>query len=102
MKNVSEDNPVSVAINNGTGIFPLVSYICGYYVYIKVWNDTINDSLQCKIKENNKFDPSAVALIHDDGIKQKVVGLAPFHISKIFCRFLKLLDCSTLAMVAGK
>ena len=68
---------------------------------MKVWIDTIDDSLQCKIKENSKFDLSAVPLIHDDYLKQKVVGQVLFHQSKIFCRFLKLLDCSTSGMVTG-
>ena len=54
------------------------------------------------IEENNKFDPSAVPLIHDDCLKQKVVGHVPLHLSKFFFRFLKLPDCRTSAMVIGK
>ena len=51
---------------------------------MKVWNHTINNLLQCEIEENYKFDRSLVALIHDDGLKQKVFG----NVLPIYQRFL--------------
>ena len=69
---------------------------------MNIWNATINDYLQCQIKENNEFDPLAVALLHDDCLEEKVVGHVPIHLSKIFHRFLKLPFCIILAIVIGK
>ena len=69
---------------------------------MNIWNATINNYLQCKIEESNEFDPSAVALLHDDCLKEKVVGHVPIHLSKIFHRFLKLRFCSISAVVIGK
>ena len=69
---------------------------------MNIWNATINDYLQCKIQENNEFDPSAVALLHDDCLEENVVGHVPIHLSKIFPRFLKLPFCSISAVVIGK
>ena len=40
-------------------------------------------------------------LIHDDYLKQKVVGHVFLYLTKIFFRFLKVLDCSTSAIVIG-
>ena len=58
---------------------------------MNVWNSTINDSLQYKIEGNNKFDPSAVELTHNDCLKQKIVGHITIHLSKAFYRFLNCL-----------
>ena len=69
---------------------------------MNIWNATINDYLQCKIEENNEFDPSAAALLHDDCLEEKVVEHVPIHLSKKFHRFLKLPFCSILAVVIGK
>ena len=69
---------------------------------MNIWNATINDYLQCKIEENNEFDPSAVALLHDGCLEEKVVGHVPIHLSKIFHRFLKLSFCSISTAVIGK
>ena len=69
---------------------------------MNIWNATINDFLQCKIEENNEFDPWAVARLHDDCLEVKVVGHVPIHLSKIFYRFFKLLFPSTSAVVIGK
>ena len=69
---------------------------------MNIWNATINDYLQCKIEENNEFDPSAVALLHDGCLEEKVVGHVPIHLSKIFNRFLKLSFCSISTAVIGK
>ena len=70
---------------------------------MNIWNATINNYLQCKIEENNEFDPSAVvALLHNDSLEEKVVGHVPIHLSKIFHRFLKLPFCSISALVIGK
>lgn len=66
LKNTSECTPLRVVRNNDTSIFLLQSYACGYHSYVKVWNFTINDSQQCKIKKNKELDPSAVTLIYDD------------------------------------
>ena len=41
---------------------------------MKVTNNTINDSLQYKIRDKNKFDSFTVSLISYDALKQKVVG----------------------------
>ena len=41
---------------------------------MKVTNNTINDSLQYKIRDKNKFDSFAVSFISYDALKQKVVG----------------------------
>ena len=46
-------------------------------------------SLRCKIEENNKFDSSAAAIIHDDCLNQEVLNV-PLHVSKTFYRSLKL------------
>ena len=89
LKNLSEATPVSIVINKNTGIFPLEPYVYGYYVYIKVWYDKINDSLQCKIKENNKFGLSAIALIHDDGIKQRSYWPHSISSIEVFLSFFK-------------
>ena len=56
LKNMSEGIPISIVVKNDTGIFLLQFYVRGHYVYMKAWDDTINNSLQCKTKENNKFD----------------------------------------------
>ena len=101
LKNMSEDTPIPIVINNIGTTFILQSYACGCYVYMKFWNDTINDSLQYEIEENNKSYPSAVVLIRDDCLKQNVVGQVPLHISNTFCHSLELPDCSTPAMVTG-
>ena len=58
---------------------------------MNIWNATINDYLQCKIEENKEFDPSAVALLHDNCLEEKVVGHVP-----------KLPFCSISAVVIGK
>ena len=84
LKTITEETPVSIIVNNGTSILLLESYVCGYRVYTNIWNATINDYLQCKIEENNEFDPSTVALLHDDCLEEKVVGHVPIHLSKIF------------------
>ena len=101
LKTITEETPVSIIVNNGTSILLLESYGCGYHVYTNIWNATINDCLQCKIEENNEFDPSAVALLHDDCLEKKVVGHVPIHLSKIFHQFLKLPFCSISAVVIG-
>ena len=41
----------------------------GTNVYMTFLNDTTNDSLECKIEKNNKFDHFTVTLIHDDCLK---------------------------------
>ena len=69
---------------------------------MNIWNTTINDYFQCKIEENIEFDPSAVALLHDDCLEKKVFGHVPIHLSKIFHRFLKLPFCSISAVVISK
>ena len=101
MKTITEETPIPIIVNNDTGIFLLESYVRGYHVYMKIWNATIKDYLQCKIEENNEFDPSAVALLHDC-LEEKVVGHVPIHLSKMFHRFLKLPFCSISAVVIGK
>ena len=102
LKTITEETPIPIIVNNDTGIFLLQSYVHGYHVYMNIWNATINDYLQCKIEENNEFDPSAVALLYDDCLEEKVVGHVPIHLSKIFHRFLKLPFCSISAIVIGK
>ena len=102
LKTITEEAPILIIVNNDTGIFQLESYVRGYHVYMNIWNATINDYLQCKIEENNQLDPSAVALLHDNCLEEKVVGNGPIHLSKIFHRFLKLPFCSILAFVTGK
>ena len=78
LKNTSEDTPIPIVINKTSCTFLLRSYFRGHHVYMKVWNATINDSLQCEIEESNEFHPSVVALIHDC-LKRKVVGHVPYH-----------------------
>ena len=102
LKTITEETPIPIIVNNDTNIFLLESYVRGYHVYMNIWNATINDYLQCKIEENNEFDPSAVALLHDDCLEVKVAGHVPIHLSKIFHRFLKLPFCSISAVVIGK
>ena len=102
LKTITEETPVSIIVNNDTGIFLLESYVRGYHVHMNTWNATINDYLQRKIEENNEFDSSAVALLHDDCLEEKVVGYVPNHLSKIFHRFLKVPFCSISAVVIGK
>ena len=63
---------------------------------------TTNDYLHCKIEESNEFGSSAVALLHDDCLEEKVVGHVPIHLSKIFHRFLKLPFCSISTVVIDK
>ena len=69
---------------------------------MKVMHDTIDGSLRCKIKDKNKFNPSAVTLIHDDCWKQKVIGHLPLYLSKTFCPLFELPDYSTSVMLIGK
>ena len=45
------------------------SYVLAYYIYMKVYNDIINNSLQCKIEKNIKFGALAIVLIHNDCLK---------------------------------
>ena len=59
---------------------------------MNIWNATINDFLQCKIEENNEFDPWAVALLHEDCLEEKVVGTFPFTYQKYFIVFLNFLS----------
>ena len=89
LKTVTEETPIPIVVNNDTGIFLLESYTRGYHGYqiFIIWNATINDYLLCKIEENNEFDPSPVAILHDDCLEEKVVGHVPIHLSKIFHRF---------------
>ena len=101
MKTLTWETPIHVIVNNDTGIFLLESYVRGYHVYMNIWNARINDYLQCKIEENNEFDPSAVALLHDDCLEEKVGGHVPIHLSKIFHRFLELPFCSISAVATG-
>ena len=102
LKTINEETPIPIIVNNNTSIFLLESYARGYHVYMNIWNATINDYLQCKIEENNEFDPSALALLYDDCLEEKVVGHVPIHLSKIFHRFLKIPFCSISAVVIGK
>ena len=80
---MTEETPIPIIVNNDTGIFLLESYVRGYHVYMNIWNATINDYLQYKNEENNEFDPSAVALLHDDSLEEKVAGHVPTHLSNI-------------------
>ena len=84
LKTITEEIPIHIIVNNDTGIFLLESYLRGYHVYMNIWNATINSYLQCKIEENNEFDPWAVALLHGDCLEEKVVGHVPIRLSKIF------------------
>ena len=102
LKTITDEAPIPIIVNTDTGIFLLESYVRGYHVYMNIWNATINDYLQCKIEESNEFDPSAVALFHDDCLEEKVVGHVHIHLSKIFHRFWKLPFCSISAVVIGK
>ena len=102
MKTITEETPIPIIVNNDTGIFLFELCVRGYHVYMNIWNATINDYLQRRIEESNEFDPSAVALLHDHCLEEKVVGHVPIHLSKIFHRFLKLPFCSISAVVIGK
>ena len=57
-------------------------------------------SLRCKIEENDKFDPSAAAIIHDDCLDQEVLNV-PLHVSKTLSLF-ETHYCSTSAMAIAK
>ena len=102
LKIITEETPIPIIVNNDTGIFLLESHVRGYHVYMYIWNATINDYLQCKIEENNEFDPSAVALLHDDCLEEKVAGHVLIHLSRIFHRFLKIPFCSMSPVVIAK
>ena len=77
LKNTTEETPIPIIVNNDTGIFLLQSYVRGYQVYMNIWNETINDFLQCKIQEINEFDHWVVSLLHDDCLEENVVGHVP-------------------------
>ena len=79
-------------------IFLVQSHVRGYYVQMKVWNDTSNDSLQCKIDDGSPI----MALIHDDCSTQKVVHHVTLHLSNNFFHSLELPDSSIAVMIIGK
>ena len=87
LKTINEETPIPIIVNNDTVIFLLESYVRGYHVSMNIWNATINDYLQYKIEENNEFDPSAVVLLHDDCLEEKVVGQFLFAYQKYFIDF---------------
>ena len=78
LKNTSEYTTLRVVRNNYTSIFLLQSYACGYHSYVKVWNFTINDSQQCKIKKTKslilRLLLSFMMTLINSRLKQQEVG----------------------------
>ena len=66
LKNTNEYTLIRVVRNDNTGIFLLKFYARWYHGYVKVWNATINDSLQRKIEENKELHLSAVVFMMTD------------------------------------
>ena len=61
------------------------SYLRGYHVYKKNWTPVIGDeSLVCVTEPNNKFDGTAVALLHNERMADHV----PRNFSGAFTKFL--------------
>ena len=87
LKTIAEETPIPIIVNNDTGTFLLESYVRSYHVYMNIWNATINDYLQCRTGENNEFDPSAVALLHDDCLEEKLLGTFLFTYEKYIIDF---------------
>ena len=66
----------------------LPSFIRGYHVYMKWWTPVLGEVLSCISEEDNKYDKTAVAIMH----RNQVVGHVPKTLSSIFTGYCSILD----------
>ena len=65
------------------GDYSFSSYIRGKHAY-KFWRPVVDTVLTCAREEENKYDPSAVAVMFEN----RVAGHVPSEVSHIFTEFL--------------
>ena len=85
--------------NRQMSSYTFPSYLRGYHVYKKNWTPVVgDDSLVCVTEQNNKFDETAVAVMHNN----RMTGHVPRNLSGAFTKFLTSQDGGTItAKVAG-
>ena len=102
LKTITEETPIPIIVHNDTSIFLLESYVCGYHVYMNIWNATINDYFQCKIEETTSSTHRQLPFCMMIVWKKKLLGKFLFTYQKYLIDFRNFLFCTISAVVIGK
>ena len=79
------------------------SYTRGYHTYMDIWKSLTRDgSLRCKREDDTIDDKNAVAIIHFNHTRPRLVGHVPFLYSSTLKKFLSLPNHTIRVLVTEK
>ena len=97
------DAEIPILIDNSFSFLQHNSYARGYHARMDIWKLLVgDDSLRCKLEDDNIHDENAVAVIHSNHIGPRVVDHVPFLYSSTFKKFLSLPNHTIMVLVTGK